>query len=598
MRSNIPPIHAPVCLPSRAPAHPHAGALVGKRLCAWAFSLLWLSSLSACTSPETEPPLRLVGLYDMTAISAMEEVKDPLFHWRSDPRVLASCGPERAPAGLERPEAELMALQQMPTLAVLVEHRLDHPDAESLRTPIQASQLRLFVDTGKGEAGDPKRYAFLQPAVLPLRLDITPSLKTAAPLLGQTIFFQTTVELCAEHKLGRAWTGTAEEQLLDEAFLRKVDISPTEAFFRGQGRPVAPQLGPPVWSLDLYDPNLPRWIQEVWGEWPGEQIDGATLVEADIWGARAPRPARSADQAFGVELPGARALHTMPFLAGEGELCAVTGLAAQANTPSACLTQSGPPLLKLKLELSATGTEGPAPEEAAQSGATRLLAELTGLPSGSPEVLLDRVLSDDARAEDVVARVPRYLPRFESPLNPKRAYTLLLVPDWQLAQVLGKSEVQEGQEPRSSVHDATGYILAHPELLHLQYVPERVALVQDLMSPLRGEWSSLPGYSPGLWAAGAPVLIPHGAEGQQVTAAQHQAAHRADWIPLQGGGLLLVLALLSLGFNRLGELWQRPPVERAAFWPGETWNRGIERDPTEGLKTGSRRGGADHAPDE
>lgn len=550
-----------------------------------ALTSLALATLASGCTDETEapPPLKVVALYDFTAVASLETDPEPRFTWQPDPLVSASCGPERAPNGLGRPEAELIANRQFPVLAIVLEHTSDTNPG-----PVRADQLRLYLDSGQ-EGGDEPSYTFLQPAVLPLRLQVTPNTRTVTPLLGQTLFFQMAVQLCAEHKLERAWLGSAEETLLNEAFMRSEPEDPTLAFFRGQGQSVPAQLGPMSWSLDLYKPDLPRWLQEVWGEWPSDVLVANTLVEADIWGARAPKPPRPSkgQEAIGPRL---KRMPMLPFRSGQGEVCAPRYLADRFDDPDEpCLIPLEVPELALEVEMSES-TETP--------GATRLKTILRGTPDQQETVLIDHDLKDDARADDLAARLPRYLPRFRSSLYPSRTYTLLLIPDWQIARALGPTQGKAGTPELRTAVDGLGYLKHHLDMLHLQYVPFKASRVQNLLYPLRGTWSQMPGYSPGLWAASAPVMLPEDVPEQTVSAAQHRAVFHSSWVAPHGIALLLLLWMGMRGLARFGELWQSPPIERAAFWPGEMHNRlteDVEAEPERkargGAKSSSSSGG-------
>lgn len=616
--------------------------------------------------------LRVVAVYDMSAVGGLSHGKEPRFFWKADERVSLSCGPERAPSGLGRPEAELMALRETPFLAILVEHLSKSEVGDgAISTPIRSDRLRLYIDTDDGtgetadahsprmipdsgptsisqvidnkadsgavaEAGGPNSNAtgadsaltgaalpvatsstagaasgpksgaeavapglaaegpvFLYPAVMPLSLEVKPKLSTVVPLLGQTLFFQTSVQLCTEHKLGRAWSGANNEALLDQAFLRSTNISPGEAFFRGQGRPIAAQLGPIHWSLDLYEQGLPRWLQEVWGDWPGDVQVGNNLVEADIWGARAPRKDRELeervdDPSLSPELRALAArevLSQVPFRAGGGEICAPRGLAEQMTSESnQCLIADPVPELTMTIDLG---------QSMLSSSAVRLKVHVSGMPDMAEETLLDKDVLDDARADDIVARLPRYFPHFRSARDPQRSYTLLLVPDWQISRALGPTRVREGFPTSKNTIDAVGYLLDHLDILHLQYVPTSASQVQDLLSPMRGLSAMLPGYSPGLWAAGAPVLLPEDEAGQGVTYQQHRVVFKNEWVLLEGVAMLLIGLVLVSSLPRLGELWQEPPIERAAHWPGEEEIRGIdEHDDGRAPRAGGNDGNA------
>lgn len=488
---------------------------------------------------------RAVALYDLTALGWITPPSKVPFVWSSDPAVRAACGPERAPAGLGRPEAELMATAQMPVLAIVLEH-IGPPVLH--RVPLRSDRVRLYL-----EGPEP---VFLQPALLPLDLTVVPGLATAEPILGQTIFFQLTVQLCAEYKLGRAWTGTSDEARLNQAFVRGVPVAPEQAYFRGQAAPVSPSLAPSRWSLDLYQSQPPRWLEEVWGEWASDVPQSPSLTEADIWAARAPRPPLEGTSTL-------KPLQPLAFQAGGGSVCRPHRL-VESLAPSIppCVTPVPVPSHTLELRLE------PSPTRAHATVLTALLdPDPTSNDTGTP--LLTQELFTDEKAEDLVGRLPRYLPRFVSTLDPTHSYSLLLIPDWQLVRALKPDGMLTGFT-RTETWDGVGTLLRHPERLHLQLVTQDGALtVPDLLSPLRSAGASLPGQFPGLWASAAPVFLPEGDGTQRVGALQHNTAFHSAWASITLAGQLLMTLMLVAGALRLSELWQTPPLERAMYWPGQ-----------------------------
>jgi hypothetical protein len=323
-------------------------------------------------------------------------------------------------------------------------------------------------------------------------------------------------------------------------------------------------------------------------------------------------------------VPSLRGDRLLGFRSGQGAGCIPQGLAQRLGGTASlenadCLTPVYPESTLLRLELAQpkVGDETRLTATLATSEQVQLERSLpdagaNAFPPG--RVLIDQAVKNTQQAEDVVARIPRYFPNFRP--NPtiergadERAYTLLLIPDWQLVRALQTLEkdtggvADEAQSPKketlestavpgqaldgkrvsspassSGTADGVGYVLEHLELLHVQYVGASAgAAVPDLMSPLRGVGASLPGEFPGVWASRAPVLLVEPSDGLQVSAAQRNAVYRSEQVPLQVLSLVLLLAVLWVGIPRLAELWQEPPTERAAYWPGTVpFSRALE----------------------
>ena len=69
-----------------------------------------------------EPLFRLVGLYDATGVLAVSKRDEQRFLWKPSTQMSQSCGPSKSPDGLGVFEAEAIANQLSPTLAIVLEY--------------------------------------------------------------------------------------------------------------------------------------------------------------------------------------------------------------------------------------------------------------------------------------------------------------------------------------------------------------------------------------------------------------------------------------------------------------------------------------------
>lgn len=522
-------------------------------------SLSLLSLTFATAHTEQSAPWRLAALYDLSSVSALEagaSGSGPV--WTPTPEMTRSCGPAKAPDGLGVFEAEAMAAGLTPTLAILLRREPEAP-----ARPLLASEVRVSLQQGE-------QRVLLQPASLPraLRVEISGGADGRQKQLLQTML-QT--ELCLEHKVGRAWIGGLNTQgALREAFLLDPPANGRNdrRFFGGQRDPVPALLGPPdacfAWSGDLEADEGEASSKRV----PGEA--SLDLIPSDIWGASirwcgegedAPAPSISQPRPFPLTT-------SLPRYTAE--------------TPQ----QPNTRWQRLILELNG----GPKPED------VQLLATLdsaqpgtrpTPLTSGPTALIREDPETGKQGLLDVLAMVPKELPWLGWESEPY-AYTLVLIPAWQVEEGLGRLALGDSDTPlagpRAMVRDGVGWVLDHPEVLHVQIAPtgtqpdlgaageeEMVELVAarwpDLMEPggriprVLRTW----GFPAGLLSGREPVALlgTRLPDWEQISKAQRSTYHS-----LFLGSALVSLLFATWGARRLRDLWSVVPEERVDYWPG------------------------------
>ena len=86
-------------------------------------SALWMgiAAMGLATAGQ-EPLFRLVGLYDATGVLAVSKRDEQRFLWKPSTQMSQSCGSSKSPDGLGVFEAEAIANQLSPTLAIVLEY--------------------------------------------------------------------------------------------------------------------------------------------------------------------------------------------------------------------------------------------------------------------------------------------------------------------------------------------------------------------------------------------------------------------------------------------------------------------------------------------
>lgn len=489
---------------------------------------------------------RMVSAYDASAIAAFEPRDGLSYLWTPAPGMEASCGPAKRAYGIGIFEAEAMASGMQPTLALVLE-RVSGPNGN---VALASNDVRVSI-------GKDRPAHDLEPAVQPrhLAVDLRGKGRDATRYL-QLLRTQLAIELCLEHKIGRAWTGH-EAGRVREAFMldpptRNADLDGPGAaattgpadrmYFGGQGDAVPALLGPPDACL-------------VKDRGDGSPMTGAAgasslgLVPSDVWSA-------SLRWCSDDEAPGTK------LRDWAGALPLKLGVYNAPTTPSDGFAWSA-------LEIDV--------EAAEDIAAVRLLLRLDGriLHDGALFEELPRSAAEQARGRglvDILSRVPRALPRI-GPVDDPARYTVLLVPNWQIVQALDRldppTSAQEALDRSKAIRDGVGHVLAHPELLHVQVRSGQAADARwlDLGGALRpGTLSSRHwGYATGFATGRSPIILPGD---RAPTWKQASAAQRARPQALFLLAFGVALAALWRGAQRLSNLWTKVPEVPVDHWPG------------------------------
>jgi hypothetical protein len=452
----------------------------------------------------------LAGLYDTSGFGfPTEEGADPAptWVWSSPPGMGESCGPAKAPDGLGVMEAQVLANATAPALAILLRRT-------SVDTPLpDPNDLLVSV-------GDDKNRVTLAPFVEPryLAIEIAGSAPASDKQLVRT---QLEMELCMEHKTGRAWRGGTATQLREALLLRAPEaVAPHRLHYRGQRDPVPAFLGPPDACLDMK------------GEDSQSLSAGASsslrLVPSDVWGASL-RPCPT--EAGELRPPG-----RVPLWSSDG---------VEVSGPA-------PRWSRLRIDLQAA------------EGGSRIQAHLDDAPLIVDEPL--EVPLGGAGAQtglfDIAAHLPIRYPTWGDAEDPDR-YIALLVPNWQLVEAANRLS-GTAFSTTAGVTDGVGWLLHAPERLFVQIggrsgnLPN-LASRADAPGPLR--W----GYPVGSHAGRSPILLPGGRRPAADEQAQAQGAPRQA---LFLGSLFVLLGVGLAALLRVRDLWVSTPVERVNYWPG------------------------------
>jgi hypothetical protein len=486
-------------------------------------------------------PWRLVGAYDAAAVGLARPAPDPEaegaaaldaamdFMWAPDPELVRACGLPRTPTGLGVMEAVAMATGLSPTLALVLRH-----EGRGAPAPLTTEDLVVsIVEMGKDI--DDREPLVLRPAVEPRRIRVRLDADGVDPSHVEVVRTQLAIELCLEHKLGRAWSG-GDRDRVRQAFLLQgpgPGLSEDRRYFVGQRDPVSAYLGPPDACL-VGGPTGPA----------PAAAPSAELVPADVWD---------------VQL--------RPCPAGEPAAPEVLPIASFGADPAPRASSAGWRELRVLLEAGA----GAAP---------RVRVELDGEQiSGLEDVALypaDGGARTDSQMEDLLGPVPHTYPLVS---HDGAWYTVLLIPDWQLTEGLRRAARDRALGDMSAPLDrgpsgtwsGAAWVLRHPEALRVQLRPLGAEglpaeVWPDLASPLqRGPGGARAwGYIAGMVGGRAPVFLPQAGPPawEQVLLAQ-RADQQSGFLV---GFLGLVVAIVA-GLRRLPELWRPVPEERADYWP-------------------------------
>ena len=300
------------------------------------YSLYLSFSLMGAAQADTpvKPNFQLVGVYDLASLMKTSRVDGSKFKWQPDSEMQKSCGNAKAPYNMNIMEAEAVASGMMSTLVVLLKRTespsyLDRNDEECKPDKVQDCMLKYkevsTEDIVIGLGVEKMEFA-LKPMVKPRNLYVSikghgksleegsskDSEEGSSENLDTTRFqklikTQFELELCLEHKVGRAWRGGREKQLRQGFLLDPADEGGNDRkFFNGQRDPVSALIGPPRALLYKGDQSI---VHD-----SAEALKGRgdiNMTPSDIWGASLP----SADRASPP--PIVKRLRHLPFQISE-----------------------------------------------------------------------------------------------------------------------------------------------------------------------------------------------------------------------------------------------------------------------------------------
>lgn len=523
--------------------------------------LLSASALGGCAQledlfrdPDAQQGYRLVGAYDAATLRGVEllapEDDRPTpyeYLWRSPPRMQKACGPVKAPDGLGIFEAEAIGNRRLPTLALVVERMGDVPALDS-------KHIRVALGRDVPEF-------FLEPAVNPRYLML--SLEgDIAPRYRQQVRTQLQTYLCMEHKTGRAWQGGTGPQVRQALLLDPPDESrPDRKFFGGQSVPVASLLGPPE-ACYFAEPGADVAMARPRG---GQGDSSLNLVPSDVWGA-------SIERCDLNLLPGATYL-------GSTSMALALSDTTRGAMPVRQRTWShvrikvrpdGDRAVEQMVEVEHVGSEVIKPDDVAANSAVLIPEQPLFVETDAGEIGLI----------DIVSKLPYRYPTVGDQLDPDR-YTVLLIPNWQLAEGVRRMAADDVGKPRpfsgDGVQDGVGWILEHPDNLFVMvpgdvhaYDPRASDVRLDWLNiaqPLSGGWMKLKdfGYATGMLTGRAPIALPGPIP---PTWEQVAMAQRASQQSLFLGSVAILAVVFLTGISRMRDLWVTVPEERVEFWPG------------------------------
>ena len=378
-----------------------------------------------------EPLFRLVGLYDATGVLAVSKRDEQRFLWKPSTQMSQSCGPSKSPDGLGVFEAEAIANQLSPTLAIVLEYT-DPPQYQNAQGESCSQQEdgicepvpRVPITNAEVAVGlgvDQMAYT-LQPMVQPrnLAINIDGYVEPINPkkegldaeesedLSGnlfdtsryqKLIRTQLEIELCLEHKVGRGWLGNDAEKLRQAFLLDPPDHDRLDRkYFGGQRDPIPGLMGPSD-ACVVSSVETPKNLNASKGS--GSML----LTPSDVWGASL------RDCEKGIEEAGKNLLRparTVPLQLSENGV-------RQARSRSA--KWQG-----LSIDVVANGEEE-----------TDVVINVT--LDGEPIEELQNValFPEEGSMIDILARIQHTYPRVGTKLDSDQ-YVVLMVPNWQIAE--------------------------------------------------------------------------------------------------------------------------------------------------------------------
>ena len=392
-------------------------------------SAMWMAAIGLAMAGQ-EPLFRLVGLYDATGVLAVSKRDEQRFLWKPSKQMSQSCGPSKSPDGLGVFEAEAIANQLSPTLAIVLEYT-DPPQYQNTQgescsqqedgicEPVPRPPISN-MDVTVGLGVDQMAYT-LQPMVMPRNLainidgyvePINPK-KTDAEGVDEEansglfdtsryqklIRTQLEIELCLEHKVGRGWLGNDAEKLRQAFLLDPPDHDRLDRkYFGGQRDPIPGLVGPSD-ACVVSSVDTPKNLSASKGS--GSML----LTPSDVWGASL------RDCEKGIEEGGRsllRSAETIPLHLSKNGI-------RQARKHRA--KWQG-----LNIDVVANGEEE-----------TDVLINVT--LDGEPIEELQNValFPEEGSMIDILARIQHTYPRVGTKLDSDR-YVVLMVPNWQISE--------------------------------------------------------------------------------------------------------------------------------------------------------------------
>jgi hypothetical protein len=389
----------------------------------WTILAFALMGTAKAGENDRKPAFTLVGVYDASAVMGVSNKIQSDYLWRPSQNMEKSCGPSKSPDAMGMFEAEVVANQMSPALAIVLEHNADttyvdqlgeecDPKTQQPCDPVPRPSVVPERDVTIG-IGVEKSVYQLQPMVRPRNLAITvdgyveSEAEGEAPSSGlfdtsryqKLIRTQLEIELCMEHKVGRGWLGNDKNRLRQAFLLDPPDNDRTDRkYFSGQRDPIPGLIGPPE-SCIVSSVELPKDSQASKGE------TSMNMTPSDIWGATL----RECDKSMDVE--------GRPLL-------------APAKAISLGLTENGvrqarklpPKWSGLNLQIEALGND-------------EKDVFITAVYNGEVLEALDnvRLFPEPGAMIDLLAHIPHSYPAIGTKDDPDRFVTLL-VPNWQLSE--------------------------------------------------------------------------------------------------------------------------------------------------------------------
>lgn len=522
---------------------------------------MMLFLLTAAFAQDEGASWSLVGLYDVSAVTATDPSAEAEYAWEERSGMTTSCGPTKTPDGLGMFEAAAMANRLTPTLAIVLERNDDSTG------PLEADQVRI----GVGGAGEVQ----LQPAVSPRFMNVVITGEGEAEdweRYEQLIRTQVAMEVCLEHKTGRGWVGGGAEDLREAFLLDERDKGNRDRkYYAGEKHPVPALLGPPDVCMRPSNDAERRKKPDGGGNGKGESSMG--LVPSDVWGS----DLRVCNEDIG-EVPG------LP----------VRGRSNPIQLRLSSEDPGGPPDRQERVwnELRVHILPGeedkdvvmevlwgtrcqpdptkPDEDIGARANCERLDVDPWTLFKGAEGPAMKMGL------EDVLSKVPHTYPLLDGD-----RYAVLLIPNWQVVEAIRRMEDYAANSMTnggSGLQDGVGWLLEHPEFLHVQVAPAGVKPRIQRQKDISVNWPNLStaigghkskvrawGYTVGQLAGRKPIAL----IGNTVPSwEQASLAQRAKQHGVFIGAFSVLLFLVGMGLTRISDLWSRVPEERVAYWPG------------------------------